>query len=305
MLRRLYPYWRPTLGDTVTGGVLLAIAAAIELLHPWPIKWTVDYIIDSQKAPDWLATIWPAFGEQHTGRMILGVALAIVIFAGGDNQLAIVDVQSGGIDERIEIDGLGAIQNPAWSPDGQSIVFTGLQGGISDLYMYDVSTGSVRQLTNDKHAEVHATWSPDGQEIAFLRETRVPGKQRMSEVRMVPALGGSERLLGTVAATREVGPPYEPGLSWSPDGLYVATADKESPEEREGIFLILTKTGEKRRLTTPPQDTLLRDSQPVFSRDGRRVAFIRGMGLRGYQLLVQSMEDPRYECWKTFLPAAG
>ncbi|NNF29717.1 MAG: BamA/TamA family outer membrane protein, partial [Gemmatimonadetes bacterium] len=96
--------------------------------------------------------------------------LAIVVFAGGNNQLAIIDVQSGNIDDRIEIEGLGAIQNPAWSPDGQSIAFTGLQGGISDLYLYDVSSGGVRQLTNDKHADIHAAWSPDGQRLAFVSD---------------------------------------------------------------------------------------------------------------------------------------
>ena len=96
--------------------------------------------------------------------------LAIVIFSSGDNQLAILDVQSGRIEDRISIEGLGAIQNPAWSPDGQRIAFTGLKGGISDLYLYDFETESVQQLTNDKHADLHSAWSPDGRTLAFVSD---------------------------------------------------------------------------------------------------------------------------------------
>ena len=95
--------------------------------------------------------------------------LAFVVLAGGDNQLAIMDIQGGGL-ERIEIEELGALQNPAWSPDGREIAFTGLRGGISDLYIYELETGTVRQLTNDKHADLHATWSPDGRTLAFVSD---------------------------------------------------------------------------------------------------------------------------------------
>ena len=96
--------------------------------------------------------------------------IAIVIFSSGDNQLAILDVQSGRIEDRISIEGLGAIQNPAWSPDGRRIAFTGLNGGISDLYLYDFETESVQQLTNDMHADLHSAWSPDGRTLAFVSD---------------------------------------------------------------------------------------------------------------------------------------
>ena len=96
--------------------------------------------------------------------------LAFVIFANGDNQLAILDVQSGRLEERIEIEGVGALQNPAWSPDGRRIAFTGLKGGIADLYLYDLETGGVQQLTDDKHADLQPTWSPDGRTLAFVSD---------------------------------------------------------------------------------------------------------------------------------------
>ncbi len=96
--------------------------------------------------------------------------LAFVILAGGDNQLAVLDTRSGRIEDRIEIEGLGAIQNPAWSPDGSRIAFSGLKGGITDLYVYDFETGVARQLTNDKHADLQAAWHPDGRTLAFMSD---------------------------------------------------------------------------------------------------------------------------------------
>lgn len=96
--------------------------------------------------------------------------LAFVVLSGGNHQLAIMDVTSGNIEERIVIEEVGAIQNPAWSPDGTQIVFTGLKGGVSDLYTYILDTGTVRQLTNDKHADMHAAWSPDGSTLAFVSD---------------------------------------------------------------------------------------------------------------------------------------
>ena len=96
--------------------------------------------------------------------------LAFVVLAGGNHQLAIMDVTSGRLEDRIVIEQLGAIQNPAWSPDGSRIVFTGLKGGVSDLYAYDLDTETVSQLTNDKYADMHAAWSPDGSTLAFVSD---------------------------------------------------------------------------------------------------------------------------------------
>ena len=37
--------------------------------------------------------------------------------------------------------GVDEITNPTWSPDGRSIVFTGLVGGMSDLFILDLESG--------------------------------------------------------------------------------------------------------------------------------------------------------------------
>lgn len=95
---------------------------------------------------------------------------AFVVFAEGDNELAVVDVESGDVTRRIAVEGVGAIRDPSWSPDGRFIAFSGMAGGISDLYVMDVESGAVRQLTNDRYADIQPSWSPDGSTLAFATD---------------------------------------------------------------------------------------------------------------------------------------
>ena len=59
-----------------------------------------------------------------------GRKFAFVVFADGDNELSILDVDSGDTDKQVSVAGVGSLQNPAWSPDGSRIVFSGIKGGI-------------------------------------------------------------------------------------------------------------------------------------------------------------------------------
>jgi len=99
-----------------------------------------------------------------------GRRFAFVTFADGTNEINTFNVQSGEVQTRTAVEGVGAIQNLAWSPNGRYIAFSGLDGGVSDLYLYDLQKKQVRQLTNDRYAELQPTWSPDGSTIAFTTD---------------------------------------------------------------------------------------------------------------------------------------
>jgi Tol biopolymer transport system component len=95
---------------------------------------------------------------------------AFVAQAEGNHEIAILDVNSTDVERRIRVPGVGAISHIAWSPNGRTIAFSGSAGGISDLYLLDLGAGTVRQLTNDKYADIQPAWSPDGQTIAFASD---------------------------------------------------------------------------------------------------------------------------------------
>ena len=92
---------------------------------------------------------------------------AFVAFDKGKNILVIKDADSGKTIQNISIKGLRSFSNPAWSPDGKFIVLSAQVEGQTDLYKYELRSGKVEQLTNDKYAEIHANFSPDGSKLVF------------------------------------------------------------------------------------------------------------------------------------------
>jgi Tol biopolymer transport system component len=55
------------------------------------------------------------------------------------------------------------------SPDGRFVAVTN-RGGQEDLFVVEVATGELRQLTNDLARDRGATWSPDGSTIYFYSQ---------------------------------------------------------------------------------------------------------------------------------------
>jgi len=66
--------------------------------------------------------------------------------------------------------GLDGILSPNFSPDGNKIVFSGIDGGRSNLYEVEIETGKLTQLTDDKYTQRDPDYSPDGKKIAFTTE---------------------------------------------------------------------------------------------------------------------------------------
>jgi hypothetical protein len=57
---------------------------------------------------------------------------------------------------------------PAWSPDGAKLVFSAWRkGGLRDLMLYDLASGSATELTRDRAIDGDPAWSPDGRYVYF------------------------------------------------------------------------------------------------------------------------------------------
>lgn len=173
--------------------------------------------------------------------------VAIVTFAGGDNEITVLNVANGRTERRIHLEGVGAMADPAWSPDGRSIAFSGVAGGLSDLYVYDLEAGTSRRLTNDREAQLQPSWSPDGRTLAFVTdagaETRFDVLQ-FGELRLatIDAAGGTPRLLPRLARGKAINPLFTP----AGDALYFI-ADEDGISD---IYRMPLAGGAAARLTT-------------------------------------------------------
>ena len=180
----------------------------------------------------------------------------------------------------------------SFSPDGNQLAFAWTGGNTEsfDIYVKLIGPGPPLRLTTNPAWDGSPAWSPDGRWIAFHRGHPVAGEKM--GLYLVPALGGTERKL---AETR-VPFTYLLGtcLAWSPDSTWLAVCDWE--EDSPGplsLFLLSVDSGERRKLTRPPEDSAtLGDVYPAFSPDGRTLAFSRyGSGVRSDLYLLDLDED--------------
>ena len=125
---------------------------------------------------------------------------AFDVYEKGQSVLVVKDVFNAGKSEKIVLPGVPAFANPAWSPDGKTIVVSGLVNGQTDLYAYDLKAKKVTRLTNNRASEILPVWSADGQSLAFstdelsLARGRTNGAWTMNLAVLDVASGRMEQL---------------------------------------------------------------------------------------------------------------
>ncbi len=120
---------------------------------------------------------------------------------------------------------LGRVGSPAISPDARRVAYTVRETNWeenaykTEIWLTDVSTGTVRQLTNAKKSSSQPAWSPDGRTLAFISD-----RTDKRQIYLIDPTGGEAEAL-----TSE-----EDGVSsfaWSPDGKQIAfTAADPKPQ---------------------------------------------------------------------------
>lgn len=159
----------------------------------------------------------------------------------------------------------GSATEPNFSPDGTRIVFswTGPDQSNADIYWKAIGEETPHRLTTDSADDVTPVYSPDGKWIAFMRQSTADAS---TEVVIVPAGGGQERIIGRVDPLWG----YR-GLAWWPDGKSLLVRDDVNSHAT--VSRLFLQDGHKVRFTSPPDSQA--DGLPKVSPDGSRVAFAR------------------------------
>ncbi len=75
---------------------------------------------------------------------------------------------------KIALPAFQTINQPAISPDGSLVAFSGMKDGFTDIYTYDLNTGRVENLTQDPNDDQMPTFAPDGRSIVYSSEIGDP-----------------------------------------------------------------------------------------------------------------------------------
>ncbi len=167
---------------------------------------------------------------------------------------------------------------PAWSPDGQQLIFYSDRNQRTDLYTMNINEGEAKRLATSGGPGASPAWSPDGQWIAY--STIHQPTAGLYIVR--PDGSGTQRLTDFQVVT----------IVWSPDSQQIAFVG--NCEGNCDIYVVNISTSKVRQLT----HNGLIDAYPTWSPDSQQLAFIsnRSMSFELYVIAIDCDETRQGGC---------
>jgi len=148
----------------------------------------------------------------------------------GDRRKHVFVVDLDGAEHQLT-DGDCENDEPAWSPDGEQIVFTSMRGDrwdvefVERLYEVDAGGGEPRQLTQSDEAGGAASFSPDGSRIAYRHEPDDRTSPHHVQIAVMQA-DGTERRILTASLDRQCAPfPLAREPVWDDDRIAFGVED--------------------------------------------------------------------------------
>ena len=176
--------------------------------------------------------------------------------------------------------------NPRLSPDRRLLAIGLLSGTNEDIWLYDLTRGTLSRATSHAARDLYPVWTPDGKRIIFSSDRN----RRPHDIYAAQVGGGAEEPLLTHRLDQPKSYP-EFAFDVSPDGRMLAYAADHVIEKGTGWdILLLPLQGE--RVPQPFLETRFNEIQPTFSPNGRWLAYA-------------SDETGRWEIYLQSYPVAG
>ena len=214
---------------------------------------------------------------QLTGKR--GISETKIAFLSKVNQskeIFTVDFDGNGL--RKITDENSVILTPAWSPDGDWIVYTSYAARNPDLVMISASGHKRRTLLKLPGLNAAPAWSPNGQRIAM-----VLSKDRNSEIYVLEKNFALKRL------TRHFNIDTSP--TWSPDGKKIAFTSDRSGTGAPQIYVMPVDSGDKKKVKRISFGSGYNDD-PSWSPDGDKIAYTGRVGKK-FQIMVYDLSTQK------------
>ncbi|MEO8795501.1 MAG: S9 family peptidase [Daejeonella sp.] len=139
------------------------------------------------------------------------------------------------------------------------------------LYVLDIKTGKIDQLTDGLYSEAQASWSPDGSKIAFVsNRTEDPDRNNNSDIFLIDAKKGAQIKQLTTWKGSDKNP------VWSKDGKHIAylrsTAEDVFINYDQDILTIMNPDGSGVKQLTAAMDRPV--SNPKWDKDDKNIYFL-------------------------------
>lgn len=221
--------------------------------------------------------------------------------ANGDD-IVVFDPKKGKAVRRIHVD-LNGITSPVFSPDGTQLAFSGQNGGISDLFVVNADGTGLRQLTNDKYAQLMPAWSPDGHTIAYVTDEG-------PETNFTDLAFGNLRiaLFDLDMGRRELLPYMDSGRNispqWAPDGKSFAFVSDRTGTANIFLYEIGGEVYQLTDLFTGAQSATPLSPALSWARDADKLAFVYFEAQNNDVYTIQNPRALKRQPWRPAEPEA-
>ncbi|HKC23285.1 MAG TPA: protein kinase [Thermoanaerobaculia bacterium] len=163
----------------------------------------------------------------------------------------------------------GVEEFPAFSPDGEEIVFSAATGGVRRLVRKDLRTDEERVLTSGENDAIHPVWAPDAATILYVRARQAGVRLEPGDVFGQHVDGDLHALdLSTGETSRLVEHAFNP--AFSPDGKRIAVDASWAGPRR---IWTLDPLGHNPQQVSSDDTEAMVHIRPRWAPDGRRIVF--------------------------------